>query len=291
MVEEPDPFAGTRMTLGEHLEELRSRLFKCAIVFVVVLGAAFYFKKPIAEVVIGPFRDAMHQLNERLDEEFTRRVVEDGEPWERYFLDEERSELKRPIDDRPMATGVGESFVFALNNAIYASIFIGSPFFLWQMWLFIAAGLYPHEKRGVRFAFPISLVLFVTGVVFAFLVIVPLGLYFLNVTLEPDQVTTSLKLDQYFGFVRALCLAMGTIFQLPILMVFAARFGLVEPATFAKYRAHWVVIALIIAALLTPGPDFYSQVLMAIPMLLLYEIGIQLGRFLARPRKTPEPPA
>jgi sec-independent protein translocase protein TatC len=91
--------------------------------------------------------------------------------------------------------------------------------------------------------------------------------------------------------VRALCLAMGAIFQLPILMVFAARFGLVEPATFAKYRAHWVVIALIIAALLTPGPDFYSQVLMAIPMLLLYEIGIQLGRFLARPRKTPEPPA
>jgi sec-independent protein translocase protein TatC len=190
-----------------------------------------------------------------------------------------------------MATGVGESFVFALNNAIYSSIFIGSPFFLWQMWLFIAAGLYPHEKRGVRFAFPISLVLFVTGVVFAFLVIVPLGLYFLNVTLEPDQVTTSLKLDQYFGFVRALCLAMGAIFQLPILMVFAARFGLVEPATFAKYRAHWVVIALIIAALLTPGPDFYSQVLMAIPMLLLYEIGIQLGRFLARPRKTREPPA
>lgn len=290
MAEEPDPFDHTRMTLGEHLEELRSRLFKSAIVFVAVLVVAWFVRVPIAEVVIGPFRHAMVQLNEHLVEDYGRRVDEEGEPWERYFTsaDPETRELKQPIDSRPMVTGVGEGFVFALNNAIYAAIFIGSPFFLWQMWLFIAAGLYNHEKRGIRVAFPISFLLFVAGVLFAFKGIVPLGMYFLNITLEPDQVTTSLKLEQYFGFVRALCLAMGAIFQLPILMVFAARFGLISPETFAKYRSHWVVIALIIAALLTPGPDFYSQIMMAVPMLLLYEIGIQLGRFLARPRTPPD---
>jgi sec-independent protein translocase protein TatC len=288
MAEQPDPFEHTRMTLGEHLEELRSRLFKSAVVFVVVLAAAWYFRVEIAEVVIGPFRDAVGQLNERLVEEYGRRVDEQGEPWQRYFTDADPAlrELKQPIDARPMVTGVGEGFVFALNNSIYAALFIGSPFFLWQMWLFIAAGLYQHEKRGVRIAFPVSLVLFVIGVLFAFLVIVPLGMFFLNITLEPDQITTSLKLEQYFGFVRALCLAMGAVFQLPILMVFAARFGLIAPDTFARYRAHWVVAALIIAALLTPGPDFYSQIMMAIPMVVLYEIGIRLGRFLGRPRRT-----
>lgn len=291
MVDEPDPFESTRMTLGEHLEELRARLFRCAIVFVAVLVGAFFFRDEIAEVVIGPFREAMAQLNETLHEEYERRVTEDGEPWQRYFVDAERTELENPVDTRPMVTGVGESFVFTLNNAIYAALFIGSPFFLWQMWLFIAAGLYPHEKRGIRAAFPISVVLFAAGVVFAFTVIVPTAMFFLNITLEPDQVTTSLKLDQYFGFVRSLCLSMGAVFQLPILMVFAARFGLVEPSTFARYRKHWVVIALIVAAVLTPGPDFYSQILMAIPMLLLYEIGIQLGRLLARPRQTPGGPA
>jgi sec-independent protein translocase protein TatC len=87
-----------------------------------------------------------------------------------------------------------------------------------------------------------------------------------------------------------MCLSMGLVFQLPILMIFLSRIGIVEPSTYAKYRGHFLVVALFVAAALTPGPDWYSQVLMTIPMLLLYEIGIVIARFSAKPRRRPGVP-
>jgi sec-independent protein translocase protein TatC len=289
MTEEPDPFEHTRMTLGEHLEELRKRLLKSAFVFVLAFVVAWALRVRIADVMLGPYRDVADRLNGYLAEIYAERVDVQGQPWERYWTsaDPATRALLRPIESRPLVTGIGEEFGFALNNSVWFALFVGSPFFLWQMWQFIAAGLYPHEKRGIRVAFPFSLALFLAGVLFAFLAIVPLGMYFLQLTLDPDQVSTSLKLDTYFGFVRALCLGMGVVFQLPVLMVFAMRVGVITPATFARYRGHWVVGALLIAALLTPGPDFYSQILMAIPMIGLYEVGILLGRIVARPRRSP----
>jgi len=97
-------------------------------------------------------------------------------------------------------------------------------------------------------------------------------------------------LDKYFGFLSTMCLAMGAVFQLPIVMIFLSRIGLVEPKTYSKYRGHFLVVALFIAALLTPGPDWYSQVLMTIPMLFLYEVGILIARFSAKPRRKPGTP-
>lgn len=281
-----DPFESTRMSLGEHLEELRGRLVRSAGVFVVAFVVAWVFRVEIADFVRGPFESVVERLNGRLEAEYAAVVEAHPERWKEYFTTDDPAtrELKRPVDSRLLVTEVGEQFVFALNTSVGFALFLGSPFFLWQMWQFIAAGLYEHEKRGVRRAFPFSILLFLGGVAFAFYVVVPMGMYFLQVTLDPTQVETNLKLGQYFRFMRTMCLSMGAVFQLPILMVFAIRFGLIPSSTFARYRGHWVVGALIIAALLTPGPDFYSQVLMAIPMVLLYEVGIQLGKLVERPR-------
>lgn len=287
MTETPeDPFESTRMSLGEHLEELRSRLVRSAAVFVVAFVFAWVFRVEIAEFVRGPWETVVVRLNDRLEDKYGRIVEEHPERWKEFFTspDPETRELEQPISSQLLVTDVGEQFVFALNLSIGFALFIGSPFFLWQMWQFIAAGLYDHEKRGVRRAFPFSIALFLGGVLFAFYVVVPMGMYFLQITLDPTQVETNLKLGQYFRFVRTMCLSMGLVFQLPILMIFAIRFGLIPSRTFARYRGHWVVGALIIAALLTPGPDFYSQILMAIPMVFLYETGIQIGKVVERPR-------
>ena len=94
-------------------------------------------------------------------------------------------------------------------------------------------------------------------------------------------------LEQYFGFLSTMCLAMGVVFQLPIVMIFLSRIGIVDPRTYSKYRAHFLVGALFVAAILTPGPDCYSQILMTIPMLVLYEIGALIARFTAQPRRRP----
>ena len=269
--EPDDPFESTRMSLGDHLEELRSRLVKSSLVFVVAFIVAWVFRVEIAEFVRGPFERVVDRLNITLEEEFAKKVELEPQRWDEWFTtsDPATRQLLHPIDSRLLVTEVGEQFVFALNLSIGFALFLGSPFFLWQMWQFIAAGLYEREKKGVRTAFPFSVGLFLVGVAFAFFGVVPMGMYFLQVTLDPAQVETNLKLGPYFRFMRTMCLSMGIVFQLPILMIFASRFGLIRPETFARYRGHWVVGALIIAALLTPGPDFYSQLMMAIPMVFL----------------------
>jgi sec-independent protein translocase protein TatC len=288
VTEPEDPFEKTRMTLGEHLEELRRRLIRSLVVFVVAFVAAWFLRTQLTELIRWPFEAMAGRYDRHVEEHYARKIEDHPEQWSRYFTTADPATRQLlpslKLDTRLLVTDVGEQFVFALNVSLAFALFLGSPFFLWQMWQFIAAGLYEREKRGVRRAFPFSVALFLAGVLFAFFTIVPMGMYFLQITLDPEQANSSLRLGAYFGFVRTLCLAMGVVFQLPVLMVFAARYGLIEPRTFARYRGHWVVGALIVAAFLTPGPDFYSQLLMAAPMLVLYEIGILIGRVAARPR-------
>jgi sec-independent protein translocase protein TatC len=154
--------------------------------------------------------------------------------------------------------------------------------------MFISAGLYKHEKRAVLKYFPFSVLLFLVGVWFCYQYVIPTGMYFLAKTLPLDQLKVQLGLDQYFSFLSTMCLAMGAVFQLPIVMVFFARIGLIDPKTYGKYRGHFLVAALFVAGVVTPGPDYYSQILMTIPMYFLYELGILIARFGAKPRKHPD---
>src|SRR6185436_2030871 len=116
---------------------------------------------------------------------------------------------------------------------------------------------------------------------------VPVGLFYLATTMSLDKIRPMLGLGQYFDFLSTMCLSMGLVFQLPIVMIFLSRIGIVDPRTYSKYRGHFLIAALFVAALLTPGPDWYSQVLMTIPMLVLYEIGIVIARLSAKPRRRP----
>lgn len=291
MADEDDTLEGTRMTLGEHLEELRKRVFRSVVVLALAFGFAFYFSDPIAERVLWPWTKAVTLINADLVDQAEARIAEHPEiPRSQYFTSDDpaNKELRNRIDPRPNMFGIGDAFFFALNNSIYFALFIGSPYVLWQMWQFVAAGLYRHEKRAVSLYFPFSAFLFAAGVLFCYFLVVPVGMYALGTTLSIDLVKPMIGIEQYFSFLSTMCLAMGLVFQIPIVMVFLARIGIIEPATYSRYRPHFLVVALFIAALVTPGPDYYSQILMTIPMLVLYEAGILIARFSARPRQHPK---
>ena len=289
--EDDDPFAHTRMTLGEHLEELRKRIFRSVLVLAICFGIGWWQVEPIAGVLMGPWRLAVERINTELVEKAEKALAAHPEtPRTEFFTSEDpaKAELKDRIDTRLTTFAVGDSFFFALNIAIYFALFVGSPFVLWQLWQFVAAGLYRHEKTLVSLYFPFSVLLFLAGVSFCFFLVVPVGLYFLATTISLDKIRPMLGLGQYFDFLSTMCLSMGGVFQIPIVMIFLSRIGIVDPRTYSKFRAYYLVAALFVAALLTPGPDWYSQVLMTIPMLFLYELGALIARLSAKPRRRPE---
>jgi len=288
--QDDDPFAHTRMTLGEHLEEMRKRIFRSVLVLAVCFGVGWWQVERITSWLMVPWKEAVERINTELVEKAEKRLAEHPEiSRSEIFTSDEpgQGELKDRIDPKLSTFAVGDSFFFAMNVGIYFALFVGSPFVLWQLWQFIAAGLYRHEKRLVTLYFPFSALLFLAGVAFCFLLVVPVGLYYLATTLSLDRIRPMLGLAQYFDFLSTMCLSMGLVFQLPILMIFLSRIGVIDPRTYSKYRGHFLLIALLVAAILTPGPDWYSQIMMTIPMLALYEIGVLIARFSARPRRRP----
>lgn len=275
-----DPFAGTRMTLGEHLDELRKRLFRGMLAVAVAFVVSLYYSREVTEVVLRPHLQVVGWLNEHYLAEAQRIVEQHPEQRERYF--EPDGTFRFAIDPRLTAQSPTESMWFVLKVAGYAALVLGAPILLWQMWQFVAAGLYARERRWVRYFFPPALVLFAGGVLFSYFVLVPYGMFYSMQSAPLELVKPDIRLEFYFGFLTTLCLSMGLVFQLPMLMTFLGLVGMVRPATFASLRGYFVIVAFALSALLTPGPDVFSQVAMAAPMILLYEIGILGARFATR---------
>lgn len=280
----------TRMTLGGHLEELRKRVTRSLLALIVALLVAWSFKEAVLEHVMWPWKSSVAQINADLVVRSEAELAAHPEKLrEEYFLSSDPADkrLRKPVDERLSAFGVGDSFFVSLNVSLYVAAFLAGPYVLFEIWSFIAAGLYKHEKRLVRLYFPFSVLLFFGGVAFCYFLIVPSGLYFLSTTLPVEMVEPKLGLEKYFDFLSMMCLSIGATFQLPILMVFFASIGLVDPKSYGKWRKHFVVVALLVAAVITPSPDAYTQLLTTAPMLGLYEIGILLARWRGKPRQTP----
>jgi sec-independent protein translocase protein TatC len=291
--EQHDPVKGTRMSLGEHIEELRRRLIRGLIAVVVAFAVAWAFKLQTTELIERPMRQSLAWVNADQVEKYEKILFENEDtPRSEYFLSDDpedkqlRPELLAPM--RLQALGYAEPFWYALKVTLVFAMTVGAPVLLWQMWMFVAAGLYPHERRVVRNYFPLSMFLFAAGVAFGFLVLVPYGFYFLASTFPLERVDFNPQLNSYFSLLSILTLALGVIFQLPLLMNVLVRLDLVRRDVFATYRMHFVVAAFIIGAMLTP-PDPITQLLLAGPMVLLYEVGLFSTRFIQRhPNVEPE---
>ena len=266
------------MSLGDHLDELRTRLFRGLIAVVIVFAGAWGFKERIFELATEPMRDSIEWLNQEKARLLEERLAADPE-LERadYFTDE--GDLVDPVPTEALSTGAGAAFFFFLKSTAYFSLFLGGPVLLYQMWMFVAAGLYSSERRLVLSYLPASLILFFVGVLFSYFVMVPYAMYFLN----RDGLLIldfQMKIDEYFTFLSTLCLGLGLVFQLPIVINALVRVELVQREDLAKFRGYFALLAFVLAALLTP-PDPFTQMMMAIPMIVLWEVGLitsRLGR-------------
>lgn len=300
------------MTLGQHLAELRSRLVRSVIAVMIAFIAIYSYRDAAFEMVQGPHAWASAQLNgdtmvlleAQLAEMQALKAAGEALPERDDFLDPAdpltyfvagypeikrlNSEYRRP--SKLLFLGADSGFFPRMRVCFWLALFLAGPFVLWEMWGFIAAGLYRHERKVIYGIFPFSLSLFVGGVMFGYHLMVPYALYFLGLdTLGSLALETQTGLEEYLGFLKALALALGFVFQLPVIMIALAHIGLVEPKTFASYRKHTIIGALVLSAILTP-PDPITQMMMAGPIILLYELGIHLSKVAYRKQNPGGPP-
>ncbi|HVS19095.1 MAG TPA: twin-arginine translocase subunit TatC [Planctomycetota bacterium] len=288
-----DPFAHTRMSLGDHLDELRRRLVVGVGALAVAFGVGLYFAKPLAEFASRPMMRALTWINADQVERYEARLVDHpAESRDTYFVSadpaETRLRAEYTVPLRMTALGTSEGFLYQLKLAGYFAVAVGGPVLLVQMWSFVAAGLYAEERRTVTRSVPISLGLFLAGLFFGYQWMVPYGIYFLATAFTPEELVFTPRIAEYLPFLSTLTLVMGLVFQLPLVMHVVVRIGVVDRAMLVRYRSYFVVGALILAAILTP-PDPYTQVLLAGPMILLYEIGLLWTRFVRRPAEREDP--
>ena len=277
-----DPIESSRMSLGAHLDELRKRLLRATIALFGTFILCWTFHQSLMEVVLEPLERTVTWLNEDLFELYERRLQEDPELNRDSYFREVNGEtvLADPIPLQPRNDKASSAFINYLKVCLWFALFIAGPYVLWELWQFIAAGLYREEKRVIHRIFPLSAMFFFTGVLFGYFMMLPYGCYFLfGYGLE--QMRPDPKVEDYLAFVTTLTLALGIIFQLPLLMMVLSRVGLVEPKTYTKHRGTFWIGSLVLAAILTP-PDPFTQLMMAIPMAFLYEIGHLFARLAHR---------
>ncbi len=316
---------GTRMTLGEHLDELRRRLIHSAVALAVAFSVLYSQRHEVFEFIQGPHRRATAWLNEAGVEHWHNHVLElqaavesaraepdldpptDAGAGDDPNANTDDEDAAKPVDpltwfesgypERKVLNDhyrVDESlsifspdggFVLRMRICFWLSLFVAGPYIIFEIWRFIAAGLYKHERKVVHRYVPWSVALFLGGVTFGYMLMVPYALYFLGLDNlgQPALNSATQVADQYLQFLKALAIALGFVFQLPVFMLALARLEIVEAKSFAHYRRHTIVGALVLAAVLTP-PDPITQMMMAGPVVILYEVGLWLARASERKR-------
>jgi sec-independent protein translocase protein TatC len=166
-------------------------------------------------------------------------------------------------------------------TSIAFGFILAFPYIIWEVWKFIKPALYDNEKKHARSFIVITSFLFFLGILFGYYVIAPLSINFLGSYRVADEVRNNFDLSSYTGLLKASCLSAGFIFELPIIIYFLTKMGLVTPEFLKEYRKYALVLVLILAAVITP-PDIISQVIVAIPMVILYEVSIKISRFIIR---------
>ncbi|MFS4494672.1 twin-arginine translocase subunit TatC [Maribacter sp. 2308TA10-17] len=252
------------MSFLDHLEELRWHLIRSVIAVVIIASIALLMREFIFDTVLfGP---------KNMDFPTYRFFCKVG-----TFLNIESNfcadELPLIIQSREMS-GQFSAYVW---TAIWAGFILGFPYILYEMWKFISPGLHQNERKHSRgFIFSASL-LFFSGALFGYYLVAPLSINFLGTFTVSDQVSNNIDLASFIGTVRTSVIACGLIFELPIIVYFLTKVGLVTPEILKKYRKISLVVVLILAAVVTP-PDVVSQILVALPILMLYQISIYISK-------------
>ena len=239
------------MTIAEHLEELRSRLLRC--LWAVMLGFVICFWR-IKEVMLVLQLPLLPLL------------------------------MEYPDHLQLIQTKVYGAFAASMKIAFFAGCLLASPLILQQIWGFVGSGLYRHERKSLQFYAIPGFLLFFAGASMAYFFVLPFATRFLVEWSLDLDVKAMLDLSPFVSFIAMGVLVFGLMFQLPLIMVFLMRLGVVEPATFRKYRRHAIVANVALAMVVTP-PDVFSQLVLAGCMTVLYEGALIVGARVAQPRR------
>ncbi len=256
------------MSFLDHLEELRWHLIRSTIAVVVIGSIAFLMKDFIFDTVIfGPKKPdfptygVFCKLSKLLG--FSEAFCS-NEPLFR-------------LQSREMAG----QFSAHVWTSIWAGFIVGFPYLLFEIWRFISPGLYEKERKNSRGFILIASFLFFLGVLFGYYIVAPLSINFLGSYTISKEVFNDIDIASYISTVRASVIACGLIFELPIIIYFLTKVGLVTPAILKKYRKIALVVVLILSAVITP-PDVASQIVVAIPILILYQVSIYISAYVLR---------
>lgn len=229
-----------------HLIELRDRLLRSVVAVVVVFACLLPWAGDIYDILAHPMMQAL------------------------------------PEGTRMIATGVVTPFFVPMKVTLLVAFVIALPFVLYQAWAFIAPGLYAHEKRlGLPLVVG-STILFLAGMAFCYFFVFGTVFKFIT-TFAPKSITPAPDIEQYLAFVMSMFLAFGITFEVPVFVILLTKMGIVDVAKLKEARPYVIVGAFVVAAVVTP-PDVVSQLMLAIPMCLLYELGIFLARFVTKSR-------
>lgn len=260
------------MSFLDHLEELRWHLIRSIIAIMIIGVVAFVFKGFIFDTIIFGPKNMSFPTYKFFCEIATFFGIESD------FCSDS---LPFTLQNRTMAG----QFSAHIWTSIWAGVIVGFPYLLWELWRFISPGLYDNERKHSRGFIAIASLLFFLGVLFGYYIIAPLSINFLGTYTVSAEVANEIDIASYISTVRASVIACGIMFELPILIYFLARVGLVTPELLKKYRKFAIVIIFILAAVITP-PDVASQVIVSIPILILYELSIFISRIVIRKQQT-----
>jgi len=245
-----------KLAFTDHLEELRKRLITCLLAVACGFGASYYFADTIFRFLSAPLYKEL------------------------------------PQGSSFIFTGLTDAFFTYIKLSFFTGICIAIPVILHQTWRFVAPGLYESEKRYVAPFIILGTAFFVTGLLFGYYIVFPVAFkFFVGYSTDSIKIMPSIK--EYLSFSCAFLLAFGAIFEIPIVIFFLVRIGIVSEAVLRKNRKYAILIAFILAAILTPTPDVVNQLLMAVPIIFLYELSLIMIKLMpakkAQAEADPEP--
>ena len=253
-----------KMPFTEHLVDLRKRIIISLVFVLIGFAAAFNYSEDIFRFLTFPLR---YNISLSITSPFVHLI-------------------EKNIKNNPslIFLAPAEAFWMHMKISIITGVVISLPVIFSQLWHFVSPGLLHKEKKYVVPFVAITTTFFILGAAYCFFLVLPFAMGFL-LTYKTESMTPMISVEKYVDFCLKFILAFGAIFELPIFIVFFTRMGFITPKTLAKHRKYAILLAFVVAAILTPTPDVFNQTLMAVPIIVLYEIGILVSRFFVR-RKT-----
>ena len=250
--------SGEVLTFWDHLDELRSSLFRMGAVVAVLMVIAFIMKEQLFAVVLAP----------RSGDFVTYRLLGAEE-----------------LNIHLMNTGLTEQFMIHMRTAMYAGLLLASPYILYELFRFVSPGLYDHERRYAVWLVGAAYIMFLIGTLVNYFVVFPLTVRFLGTYQVSPDVANMLTLQSYIDTLLGMSLVMGVVFELPVVCALMARMGLINAQFMADYRRHAIVAILVVAAIITPTTDIFTLMVVSLPIYLLYEVSIWIVRSTGNTRK------